>query len=123
MKIDRLRFRVYIKYSSLLEEIDSFYIDNAKEKITIHFPDCHTKTFKIDDVVIEQSTGYRDCNGKLIYEGDFCRVTGFAEEKPVDFTETIYSIEDFYLSAMVKSCCSALGCETLKVEVIGNVHG
>ena len=45
MNKDRLRFRVYVKYSSLLEEIDSFYIDNAKEKITIHFPVVINQTF------------------------------------------------------------------------------
>lgn len=50
---DRFKFRVYIKYAKMMcYDVNSFYIDRLKNRITIHFDD-HTKTFKFSDVVLE----------------------------------------------------------------------
>jgi len=70
--MDRFKFRAYIN-AKLLEDVDSFFIDNLKEKITLHFSDCHTKTMKLTDCILEQCTGLKDKNGKLIYEGDILK--------------------------------------------------
>jgi uncharacterized phage protein (TIGR01671 family) len=110
---DRFKFRVYIKYAEMMcYDVNCFYIDRIKNKITIHFDD-HTKTFKFDDVVLEQCTGLKDKNGKLIYEGDIIREISKKEPEWEEYvTEVkwkvcgfnIYDASDFYF------------------EVIGNIH-
>lgn len=115
---DRFKFRVYIKYAKMMcYDVNSFYIDRLKNKITIHFDD-HTKTFKFDDVVLEQSTGIKDSNDDLIYEGDivefdgdFCGDIAWDEDAgcwAIRTTEnTIYTFDNLY---------------GYELTVIGNIH-
>lgn len=124
---DRFKFRVYIKYAKMIcSDVNSFYIDRIKNKITIHFDD-HTKTFKFDDVVLEQSSGLKDKNGKLIYENDI-----------IDTPNGIYrvAVDDFGLwtaiykgnplkdvvewSDIVKNY--AFNKENVEIVIFGNIH-
>ena len=122
--MDRFKFRVWNIRRKLLEDVDSFFIDNLKEKITLHFSDCHTKTMKLSDCILEQCTGLKDSNGNLIYEGDILKdnqgriakvywsVTWCEFEVVYAYnnTDTVYSFTDWVYE---KRC---------RIKVIGNIH-
>jgi uncharacterized phage protein (TIGR01671 family) len=72
----------------------------------------------LNDVIVEQCTGLRDKNGKLIYEGDIVRIsTGFNFlSKAVSWGEHRYHIgnTDIILCPMEVECWN--------IEIIGNIH-
>lgn len=124
---NRFKFRVYIKYAKMMcYDVNSFYIDRLKNKITIHFNN-HTKTFKFDDVVLEQSTGLKDKNGKLIYENDLIKCPSGIYRIAVDdfgLWTAIYKNNPFEgvgeWSDMVKEY--AFNQNDVGIEVLGNIH-
>lgn len=119
--MDRFKFRAY-KYAKLLEDVDSFFIDNLKEKITLHFSDCHTKTMKLSDCILEQCTGLKDKNGKLIYEND--RVKFIWHDKEFKGTVIWYlSSWGIEISSRFIRLEENFGYDNPKnIEVIGNIH-
>lgn len=116
--MDRFKFRVYIKYAKMMcYDVNSFYIDRLKNKITIHFND-HTKTFKFDDVVLEQSTGLKDKNDKLIYENDV--VEYYNEKIHQNFREEVLPFRELRTKGIMRHLIDERNAD--KLEVIGNIH-
>lgn len=119
--MDRFKFRIYIKYSNFMcYDIKSFFIDKLKQKITGYFYGNHTKTFKLDDVELMQSTGLKDKNGNLIYEHDLIK---FDDDERIfevfwDNASYCYRLGDIE----TKYVCTLAFVNHYNIEVIGNIH-
>lgn len=66
---DRLRFRAWHKPTKRLFKVWSF----TPKHIFEDTPDGSTYIGNFDDCVLEQCTGLKDVNGRLIYEGDIVK--------------------------------------------------
>lgn len=118
---DRFKFRVYIKYAKIMcYDVNSFYIDRLKNKITIHFDDC-TKTFKFDDIVLEQSTGLKDKNSKLIYEGDLIKEPANKHDLEVFYENGAWQTREYRKNGNREQLLYVL-INCYGVEVISNIH-
>ena len=119
--MDRFKFRTYIKYAKLLEDVDSFFIDNLKEKITFHFSSGHTKTMKLSDCDLEQCIGQKDKNGKLIYENDIVKdINGHYGYIKWDSEELKYFVCKRLGLVPYLTPCSMV--HSYEYEIVGNIH-
>lgn len=110
---DRFRFRVWNKkrkqwYSYLCLDCLSGHIPGLNE----------------DNDIVEQCTGLKDKNGKLIYEGDIIDFSIFGQEYTTRKGLIKYAKEDacfgVFFSNNLCLCFNRVAEET--IEVIGNLH-
>lgn len=121
------RYRAWDKIHKTMHEVDDIVsIDFEKKQIyvkTLFFDQLNHYDF--DDVVLMQSTGFRDKNGKEIFEGDVLKVTNlsswlevvsFNEDKAMFVSkETKRKVEETPLYDLFNT-------DIFEIEIIGNIH-
>lgn len=115
------RFRAWNKTTKEMYEVDDIMsIEFGKSEIsvkTLFFE--QTNYYDFDDIVLMQSTGFTDKNGKEIFEGDIVDSEGGFTTGVVDFRSDL----GMFVSTLIKynnfeRLCNAHGL----VKVIGNIY-
>lgn len=128
------RFRAWNKATKEMYEADDIIAINFEDKSicvqTIYFeqglPDSRDLDYyDFDDIVLMQSTGFRDKNEREIFEGDVLKVTNlsswlevvsFNEDKAMFVSkETKRKVEETPLYDLFNT-------DIFEVEIIGNIH-
>lgn len=122
------RYRAWDKIHKIMYETDDIMsIDFGRSQIsvkTLFFE--RTNHYDFDDVVLMQSTGLTDKNGKEIFEGDIVKVTD--DDERTNFPDggigTICGLDKifmWYIDGQVHNGLFDISQEYY-IEVIGNIH-
>lgn len=125
---DRFKFRVWAKPHEPTNT-EGYYVDDADYMVMTHDGevqieyycdngyDGYIESFEQDEIIVEQCTGLKDKNGKLIYEGDWLK-TKDGYYCYVVWFEGFWWVKSLPSEAMDFEHSEFYG----ECEVVGNIH-
>lgn len=123
--IDRLRVRAWDKsFCRMIYNIFFFWKENTITVYELH-KDASKSYLPNSHIVLEQCTGLKDKNGRLIYENDIVKITGDILTIDPRYDNKLYIVTYNDLSFgfdMIGEEKGTLYGECWEYEFVGNVH-
>lgn len=127
MKNERLKFRVWdTEEKELIYDAENTYdYMHPCPGGKIIEASCFGDVLEDKRYIVEQCTGLKDKNDKLIYEGDIVKITGDVMTIPLKYMDCLFKV----IWADIGFCFELLNekdvpgfCECWEYEVVGNCH-